>query len=265
MDNFFPIVVIMAFVAIVIVISALTQANRRQSLEAVAHQFRGSVQEGNWFSYPEATFRLGGTTARLHYTKRGKHGRSTHLTIPFPDPRLRLEIYQQDLVQQMKKLLGMEDIEIGSHEFDNAFIISGSHRKVIREYLTRDAQLAIQTLAHYSAGFSPDLYLLVANGSLRITKRANFQTEAELTRFLRLAEQVFTALVASRQTGIEFISPVTTQAPPETQCQVCGESLAEKIVYCTSCQTPHHLDCWQYFGSCSVYACGQKKYRLAKK
>lgn len=45
-----------------------------------------------------------------------------------------------------------------------------------------------------------------------------------------------------------------------TQCQVCGDPLLEKVVFCTKCKTPHHLDCWQYFGSCAVYGCGQKRY-----
>jgi hypothetical protein len=42
-------------------------------------------------------------------------------------------------------------------------------------------------------------------------------------------------------------------------CQVCGEKLEGKVVYCASCSTPHHPDCWEYLDRCSVYACGGKR------
>ena len=42
----------------------------------------------------------------------------------------------------------------------------------------------------------------------------------------------------------------------ETVCQVCGEVIAKPdIVYCCSCATPHHQDCWDFAEHCSTYAC----------
>ena len=42
----------------------------------------------------------------------------------------------------------------------------------------------------------------------------------------------------------------------DTICQVCGEKIEEKdIVYCCSCATPHHNDCWDFAEHCSTYAC----------
>lgn len=39
-------------------------------------------------------------------------------------------------------------------------------------------------------------------------------------------------------------------------CGVCGEvTIEQEVVYCQSCQTPHHNDCWKYNGGCSIYAC----------
>ena len=42
-------------------------------------------------------------------------------------------------------------------------------------------------------------------------------------------------------------------------CQVCGEQIEKaQCVYCDNCATPHHLDCWNYVGHCSTFACGSK-------
>ena len=42
-------------------------------------------------------------------------------------------------------------------------------------------------------------------------------------------------------------------------CKVCLESIeGGPIVVCSSCRTPHHRECWEYVGSCSIYGCGCK-------
>lgn len=42
-------------------------------------------------------------------------------------------------------------------------------------------------------------------------------------------------------------------APPPTVCALCGTEDAGRA--CTRCQTPHHQDCWDYGGGCSIYGC----------
>ncbi len=45
-------------------------------------------------------------------------------------------------------------------------------------------------------------------------------------------------------------------ATREAVCQVCGCAVTDLPVRCGRCGTPHHDDCWEYNGGCSVYACG---------
>jgi hypothetical protein len=40
---------------------------------------------------------------------------------------------------------------------------------------------------------------------------------------------------------------------------VCGDHLAEEIVICRRCNTPHHRECWQYGGGCATYGCGGRE------
>ncbi len=45
-----------------------------------------------------------------------------------------------------------------------------------------------------------------------------------------------------------------------TACQICGEPIKDDIVLCRSCKTPHHQECWVYYGKCSTYGCGETRY-----
>ena len=41
----------------------------------------------------------------------------------------------------------------------------------------------------------------------------------------------------------------------EGVCRVCGSQLAEPLVICPECATPHHQDCWEYNRGCTIFGC----------
>ena len=45
----------------------------------------------------------------------------------------------------------------------------------------------------------------------------------------------------------------------EQHCQICGETIVEDHVRCCQCATPHHEDCWQYYGECATFGCQSTK------
>lgn len=48
--------------------------------------------------------------------------------------------------------------------------------------------------------------------------------------------------------------------PAAHRCPVCSGSIVLSFqVTCASCQTPHHRDCFEYFGTCGVFGCGQSR------
>ena len=264
-DAFFPILPFLIIGLIVLLgvgIAFKRQAARFQALRSVADRWQGQAFQGGFFQYPHAELRIGGTIARLQFSDKGKRGAYTDLTIHFPNPALRLEIYPQTIVDQMRKLLGMQDIEVGVPAFDDRFVIQGNNQDEIREYLTLPTQAALQQLAQSTHHFN--LHLTLGGGTLRVTKSTDLYKEMELRRFVESFEALFLALVDARSLGIEFLPKSAPARILHSHCQVCGEALQGSVVFCTSCDTPHHLECWQYFGSCSVYACGQKRYRAAK-
>jgi len=162
----------------------------------------------------------------------------------------------------------MEDIEIGSTEFDRSFYISGNTPASVRDMLSAAVQACIWKLAQL--GSSPPIYgtrdiqVKFVGGLLTITKPRYLTSEEHLDEFIHHSAELFQAALATRTTGITFVSEVSIDAKEpdavESQCQVCGEPLAKDLVYCGGCRTPHHRECWEYFGGCSTYACGHKQH-----
>jgi hypothetical protein len=61
--------------------------------------------------------------------------------------------------------------------------------------------------------------------------------------------------------GIDIVdvgpSEVVDAGPPV--CKVCGDPILQSRVLCASCRTPHHQDCWEFIGACSIYGCNGKR------
>ena len=48
--------------------------------------------------------------------------------------------------------------------------------------------------------------------------------------------------------------------PQHIKCTICGEGFnGRPAVLCRNCGTPHHADCWQYNGGCSIFGCNCRR------
>ena len=266
--SFIPILLLIITVVAVVIFFNIQQAQQHaQTLQRIANRYRGRLQPGPLFSRGEVRLRFQGYHALLKYVSHGKHNVHTLFSITWPEPAFRLEIYPQDVLSGFRRLWGMEDIEIGSPQFDAAYYISGNSRQAVRDMLSAEVQAVIWKLAKVGARALRDpcdIQVRFLGGVLTITKPICLTSYEDLDRFVTLSAELFEAALRTRSTGIEFVGDVAIDAKEpdaaESQCQVCGEPLAKDLVYCGGCRTPHHRECWEYFGGCSTYACGEKKY-----
>ncbi len=74
-------------------------------------------------------------TLDTHTVSAGEHSQTfTRIRAPFVNPDgFRFTIYRKGFLTELGKLLGMQDIEVGDPEFDEAFVIQGND-----EYRVRD-------------------------------------------------------------------------------------------------------------------------------
>jgi hypothetical protein len=238
------------------------QASFRQKLQQVARHLRGSVvSRGDLFAgFAEVHFEHAGFPAEIRFSKRGKGSYYTHVEIRWAGPRFRCEIYPESFLASLRKLMGMQDIIVGSPQFDSAFVITGDDEPGIKALLNGQVQSAIFHLSSYVSG----MHVRMGSQSLTVTCGPAFR----LRPAGRVREAVRrTVRCGNRRpgAGIEFLEgepavAMTMRNSTDARCMVCGEALVSQVVYCRSCKTPHHRDCWSYGGGCSTYGCGEKKY-----
>ncbi|HZN36760.1 MAG TPA: RING finger protein [Pirellulaceae bacterium] len=257
----FALLVVGALVAAVLAMARYQQTH--QLLERVAVRFRGQIEPGDFFTSPEVRLKFEGHAAVLRFKRVGKHSHQTIFSIAWPDQGLRCEVYPQDIYSGLRKLLGTEDIEIGSPQFDATYFIAGNSPAEIRGLLTSEVQSVVFRLSSLSQAnyfATREIQVKWGGGVMTVIKPSRLSTFESLEQFVSLCGMLFSAAIRTRNTGIEFLAENREPDTAEAQCQVCGAGLTGDLVYCASCETPHHRDCWTYFGSCSTYACGEKRF-----
>jgi hypothetical protein len=61
---------------------------------------------------------------------------------------------------------------------------------------------------------------------------------------------------------------MVSQLPPAAgpgpgQCLVCNQALSPPVVWCSSCETAQHQDCFAYNGKCARFGCSSLRYATA--
>ena len=103
------------------------------------------------------------------------------------------------------------------------------------------------------AAWSPWGRLLAAPRSEIISQATAARHGLTRPWFTQVALELYDQAMLTRSAGIEFLGEESAQLVVEAICQVCGEDIGEDMVVCPRCKTPHHRDCWQYNGGCSIY------------
>lgn len=264
-----------AIVTVVIVVGVSYHAHQtaewQKTFSRLADRYGGRVERGAGFSpWPRVEFRYRGHRVLVDmYSTGGKHPiHYTQLRATWPEQRSRCEVYPDSLMTRIGKFFGMQDIEIGSPQFDADYIIHGSDVGDVRRLLTPGVQSAIGRLRRF--GYNLDIYVNVCQGVLLVKKRGKFPRPRDLLTFTSYSLELFDEALKSQielGEGIEFVEPSDGQrADLEAAiCQICGEPIEDRVVYCRACRTPHHRDCWEYYGGCSTYGCNCREFTTRQK
>jgi hypothetical protein len=107
----------------------------RQLGEGIGADF---VQGGFWKGV-KVQAHVGPWTITLdtHTESSGEHGTTyTRMRAPYVNPDgFRFTVYRQGVFSGLGKLLGMQDIEVGDPDFDEAFLIQGNDEAKVRRLL----------------------------------------------------------------------------------------------------------------------------------
>lgn len=241
---------VMLFTAIVVAAAiAQTRADRQnQAYYQLAQRLNGVCHPAGWFSPGSVRFRYGQTHATLFSYSGGSHGPSTLLQTTWPEERLSFEIVPRFLAGAPAS-----PTSLGVESFDSYFEVRTAFPAEARSFLSSGVRWQIDRLRHFAEPTQIELSL--SQGRLTVKKQGKLKRFDELEMFCRLGLELYDQAMLTRSVGIEFVGEGEVQAITEAHCQVCGENIDSEMVVCRRCKTPHHQDCWQYYGSCSTYGC----------
>jgi hypothetical protein len=164
-----------------------------------------------------------------------------------------VQVAPAGLWHDLRGLFGRHDFQTGDAGFDPAFEVVTSREEFAARVLTEP----IRNVLRKSLLFGRFFWRLSRAGFL-FRARGWPASRADLDRWLMVAFQLLDALPGSDGRDRPSLGPPQAALPPEATCQVCGMTLSRGVVVsCRRCATPHHKDCWEFNGRCSIFACGE--------
>lgn len=246
--------------AIATVASARGGGQWNEAFKHVARRFHAVLHPGGWFQRPSVWLQHGQASARLTLTT-PKGGGGEHLlqmTIQQRDVRAQCEIwYHQARPALIPSTRGLFAVEFDWEEFRRRWIVRASDGDEVRHLFSDGVRLAIEQLWRHP--LPGEVTLSLSPGWLVVRKLWNSPRGIDIEEFVERVCMLSDQLNLAAAAGIEFIVSDRPQLLDEARCGVCGDALAAAIVVCRRCNTPHHLDCWEYGGGCATYGCGGRE------
>ena len=260
----FVFIIAIIFALVLGIISSTSRSKRlREAYSRVAEHYGGTLEPGGMFTRPKFHYKHEGASVTIDvYSTGGEHPKYyTQAHFRGTLPSTRCEVYPERMWQRLGKLIGMEDIQIGSAVFDDEYVIKGSDPAQIKELLNPAVQEQINRLRRFLG--NDNIYVSFNSNKLLVKKLSYIRDYAMLMRFTQLASALYD-LSVSLPEGALTILKQSEPSEEEALCQICGDSITQQRVLCRRCKTPHHLDCWEYYGGCSTYGCKETRYTRPK-
>ncbi len=153
------------------------------------------------------------------------------------------------------------DVDVGDPAFDAAHVVRTDDAAFARAMLSPEMREMLGKLRAVGNGGRVRFDLFPYK--LQLQKEEMLADYGSLFEFTRVALASLAEAKSSLelQAGVQFYDG--TPPPPEKPvCPICGAGIATGRADCAKCRTPHHLECWKYFGMCSMFACGERRYSL---
>jgi len=246
--------------AIATLASARGGGQWNEAFKHVARRFHGTLHPGGWFSQPAVWMQHGESHARLTVTTlRGSGGeRLLQMTIQQRDLRTQCEIYyHQSRPALVPPTRGLFAVEFDWEEFRRRWIVKAADGDEVRHLLTDGVRLAIEQLWRHP--LPGETTISLSPSWLVVRKLWNSPRGIDIEEFAERTLMLSDQLHLAAASGIEFVVSDQPQLLDEARCGVCGDSLAQSVVVCRRCNTPHHRDCWDYGGGCATYGCGGRE------
>ncbi len=160
---------------------------------------------------------------------------------------------------------GTRIVRTGDAGFDRDYIARANDPEMAIAALSTSSRQSIEALA--GLGGPDGLIISLSHERLLVQVDRDLGARFELLRALVdrsliLLTGVQAAAASRVGQGVAFVVEHDDSGEPSIEalsphCKVCGVAIEPETptVVCEACGTPHHRDCWEFVGGCSVYGC----------
>ncbi|MGE0755860.1 MAG: RING finger protein [Pirellulaceae bacterium] len=233
----------------------------RRLLRQLAQQFAGVYESGGLLSPPHVQLRYGETTATVCSCRpRGSfRSRGIEVRVAWPHVHLRCEI-----LAKTRRLVTTDlqyswpRVPLADPAFTDKFLVSGFTERDVLQLLTSGVRWNLDCLR--SLGPDRRLYVLIREGHIVVRKFWKRIPPDQAAQLVQGALELYDQCMLAKAAGIEFLNTDILQPLDQVVCKICGDTIEHEMVYCRRCKTPHHEECWNYTGVCSVFGCRETVY-----
>jgi hypothetical protein len=248
--------------------SAWLAGSRYQSYRQLATRYRGKYESRGLSDPPTVSFTYNGSHVRV--------GLAPHAAGQPPNPRTRVVArfrrglpFRFELAPVARPAppqppKGTRLVRVGDQEFDRGYVVQANDSDMAREFLTPAVRWSIANLHRLGppggmlVSINPERLLVQVDRNLGL----NVESLMLAVRTALIIHDGLQEGVAARlNEGIAIVSagPASIEEAGLPICKVCGEAIVTPGVVCATCRTPHHRDCWEFVGTCSIYGCNGKQ------
>ena len=242
---------------------------RYRSYRLLAGRYRGRYENRGLSEPPTVSFPYNGSTVRVG------------LAPPVPGqpapPRTRVVIrfgkglpFRMELAPVSRPAppqppRGTRPVRTADPEFDRGFSVQANDPDMARDFLKGDVRRSVGLIQRLGP---PGGMLLSVNPErmlVQVDRNLGTQYEALSTAVreaLVIHDDLVAGVAAKLAEGVDVIAsgpPAAEDAGPPL-CKVCGQLIeAGPRTLCARCKAPHHRDCWEFIGGCSIFGCNGKE------
>lgn len=223
----------------------------------LSERFDGVYQAGHVFRPPTVRFRHGQTWVAVRPGARRADSRTTQVRLEWPDQETELRVAA--VLDRSVSAASGQGILVGDDEFDRHYDVQGYPETRVKRVLSDGVKWQLNRLRQCFE--CPGVEVVLERGKMIVEKPMRFRRGEDLAEFTQFCLELFDQAMLTRCDGIQFLDGgQEAQLIESPICQICREEITSDMVFCRRCRTPHHLDCWQYTGCCSVYGCRETRY-----
>ncbi len=263
-----PFIFFACFVGVIFLIGHFVQQNRTTNLKRFASEFRGRIT--NEPSFLNSSYLIEGESEGFPFiletrVSGGKH--KTHhftFTIDHNFDCGHMKISQKGFFSGLGESLGLtSNQKIGRADIEDKYSMSGSVLDLSEFFAEKGRLRAVDYLKRFGISeitITPREIIAYGRNLGYSSKKLSPIVET-LGRISASSDSVQLSVREKnvKVTGTPQKAILVNSRPNCPYCRDTIDSRREDIVRCRECNTPHHGECYDEAGGCTIYACKTKK------